>query len=174
MRALLILGLMVGCAAETPPPEVAGYRDPSALIASKADFDAARFAGRWHQVAHFPDPAIADCAGIVTDWTASGAGFDVTRNCLGPDRRATARARGTAQVRPLGRMSLTLEGADGPLWVLWADTGYRTAILARPDGSGGAIVNREPGLPVDRLRAALEVLDFNGFDTASLVFDGSR
>lgn len=171
MRSLLVLGFLAACSAVEPTAST-GYRDPAALVASKADFDADRFAGRWYEIARFPDPVLAGCAGVVTDWTRTPAGYDLTRACLGTNRPATA--RGTALIAPFGRMTLALDGTEVPTWVLWTDTGYRTAILARPDGRGASILNRDPDLPGDRLRAALEVLDFNGFDTDALVFDGSR
>ena len=109
MRAIFLLLLLAGCEATLSPTGERNFRDPNALIASKADFDLARFQGDWYEVARFPD------------------GRDCTN----------------ARV---------------------------TAIIVRPDGTGGRILNRSPGLPLDRLRAALEVLDFNGFDRSALMF----
>ena len=57
-----------------------------------------------------------------------------------------------------------------PLWVLWTDADYRTAVLGQPDGRAGWILNRDPEIPPDRLAAALTVLDFNGYDTGALIY----
>lgn len=173
MRALALLALLAACDPGGAPPGADPYRDATVAMASKADFDADRFAGRWHEVARFSDPATAGCAGIVTEWARSAAGFDVARACLGPGGDTLGTATGTATVAPLGRLTLTLDGVTVPHWVLWADADYRTAILALPDGRGAAILDRGRTPPADRLRAALEVLDFNGFDTGALVFGGA-
>ncbi len=171
MRALALLMLLAACAPSGGPRSAPGYRDAGAPVASKADFDAARFAGDWRQIARFPDPATAGCAGVVTRWERSAAGFDIGRTCVGPGGGTLRTARGTATLAPFGRMALTIDGATAAHWILWTDADYRTAILARPDGRGAVILDRGRNLPDDRLRAALEVLDFNGFDTGALIFD---
>jgi apolipoprotein D and lipocalin family protein len=52
--------------------------------------------------------------------------------------------------------------------VLWVDEGYRTAVVGAPNGRVGWILNRDPDIPEDRLIAAREVLDFNGYDVSQL------
>jgi apolipoprotein D and lipocalin family protein len=49
------------------------------------------------------------------------------------------------------------------------DEGYRTAVVGAPNGKSGWILNRDPQIPVDRLNAAREVLDFNGYDLDRLM-----
>ncbi len=53
-------------------------------------------------------------------------------------------------------------------WVLWADADYRTLAIGTPSGQFGLILNRDGALPPDRLRAAREIFDFNGYDIARL------
>ncbi|CTQ33835.1 lipocalin family protein [Jannaschia rubra] len=163
MRAIALVLLLSACGTAPEAPRI--WRDPAVPIASKADFDAARFAGRWHHVARFPEPGGAACPDTVTDWAAAGDTMTLRRSCDGEPT-----ATGTARVAPLGRLRVTQDGTTTEKWVLWADDGYRTAVLVRADGRGGAILDRTPRAPVDRLRAAIEVLDFNGFDTDALVF----
>lgn len=38
-----------------------------------------------------------------------------------------------------------------------------------PPGTAGWILNRDPAIPPDRLAAAREMLDFNGYDLTGLV-----
>lgn len=64
-----------------------------------------------------------------------------------------------------------LEGPDGGLWVLWVDEGYRTAVVARPDGRWAAIWDRSEQIPADRMAAARALLDFNGYDMSRLQED---
>ncbi|WP_179379178.1 lipocalin family protein [Jannaschia marina] len=153
---LLVLLTACGTASITTRPT---WRDPRVPIASKADFDARAFAGSWHEVARLP--GTPGCAGARLTVAAEGTGLARRTAC--PTGAATT---DRLDVAPLGR----LEGPDGPLWVLWTDTGYRTAIVVAPDGTAGQILDRSPMLPADRRRAALEVLDFNGFDTAALIY----
>lgn len=157
MRTLVPLLLLAACAAppaESPP---ARYRDPGAVIASKADLDPARLAGPWFEVARLPPSAA--CARPQLSIRPSGTLLRIAGPCGAAPVLAT--------VSGPGRLRL----ADGQeRWVLWTDEAYRTAILVAPDGTAGMILNRAPALPVDRLRAALAVLDFNGFRTDALVF----
>lgn len=165
MRRLLPLFLaLAGCA--PAPTEIlrTSHRDPTAIIASKADFDAAAFAGAWHEVARFPETP--GCGGAQITFAERPGGLIRTTRCADGSQQIAR-----LDVAPLGRLTVQTGTVPTPLWVLWTDTGYRTAIVAAPDGTAGQILNRAPGVPVDRLRAALEVLDFNGFRTDELIFN---
>jgi apolipoprotein D and lipocalin family protein len=78
---------------------------------------------------------------------------------------------GRADISGPGR--LRLAGADpaglgAEWWVLWVDDGYRTLVVGTPSGAFGMILNRTADLPPDRLRAAREVLEWNGYDLGQL------
>ena len=164
MRAIFLLLLLAGCEATLSPAGERNFRDPNILIASKADFDLTRFQGDWYEVARFPDGRACANARVRYD-QRSPTSVAITETCDGGDP-----ATGQADTTGLGRLSVKMQGQASQHWVLWTDTGYRTAIIVRPDGTGGRILNRSPGLPLDRLHAALEVLDFNGFDRSALMF----
>lgn len=73
--------------------------------------------------------------------------------------------------RPLGqnRWQLNREGeAPRQMWVVWVDDDFRTAAIGTPDGSYGWILDRRPEGGADRLRAAAEILNFNGYDTSRI------
>ena len=53
-------------------------------------------------------------------------------------------------------------------WVLWTDEDYRTAVVGAPNGRSGWILNRTPDIRADRLDAARDVLEFNGYDLGRL------
>lgn len=152
---VLWLGL-AGCMAEPDPP--ARYRDTTRPIGSKAVFDAARFAGDWFVVAHLGgDPG---CTPAQVHYAFDGATVTELMSC------PTARfAPASGQLMPLGRMQFD----SGARWILWADEGYRTAVLGAPDGRFAWILNRNAQIPSDRLRAAREILDFSGYDLGQLV-----
>ena len=69
---------------------------------------------------------------------------------------------GTARIRDDGNGRLSVSGPPGDLRVLWADADDRTLVLARPDGGYAVVLNRTPTIAPDRLRAAREILAWNG------------
>ena len=160
--AFVLLAALCACG---PAPRATGpatFRDPTAQLASKADFDAARFAGTWHEVARFPGTRGCPGGRLRLD-PAGPAALAQTTTC--PDGSVEA-AR--LDVAPFGRLTLVEAAGSAPLWVLWTDASYRTAVVVAPGGTGGRILDRAPASAPDRLRAAREVLDFNGFDADRL------
>lgn len=159
--ALAVLALIAACAM---PERGAARRDPAVRISSAALFDAARFAGRWHVVkSHVPG-----CAGAVQDWSAQGgAAFELSGiDCTGA---APAALKGRAVVTgPGGRITAQNAFGQAPIYVLWVDEGYRVAVLGTPSGAWATVLSRTPELRPDLMRAALEVLAFNGYDLAQL------
>ena len=69
----------------------------------------------------------------------------------------------------LGRGARWHAGQDRPeIWLLWVDTGYRTAALGTPDGQFGMILDRSPSGGADRITAASEILEWFGYDMNKL------
>jgi len=166
----LLLGLvsLAGCAAAVAP----SYRDERVTIASSATFDASRYVGLWYEVARYPNPFQSACAGAIAEYGLSDTPGTLTvRNtCLDATGQPTTQIVGTATDAGLGRLSVRLRGVPvaAPYWVLWVDESYRTAVVGAPNGRVGWIMNRDPEIPDDRLAAAREVLDFNGYDLSQL------
>ena len=173
-RTLVLLTVLAACAEEdaTPPaPLLPSYRDQAVAIASKADFEPARFAGTWREVASYPLPFQRGCAGATATYSLRPGGTLGVRNaCLGADGAELRAIEGTAVPTGPGRLSVDLDGVpfDAPLWVLWTDADYRVAVLGQPDGRGGWILARELPLRSDLRTAAERVLAFNGYDVGSL------
>lgn len=150
MRRLILCLVLAACAPQ-------GLRDQNVPITSIVAFDPAQFIGRWYVVEAVPG----------TDYTAfdyktMGAQLSVDAYCSGGTRRGEVKLSGP------GRMSSTLEGMSEELWVLWVDADYRTAVIGTPSGRIGMILNRGPDIPVDRLRAARDVMDWNGYNIGKL------
>lgn len=157
------LALLVGCAG-------AGYRDQSVPMTSIAVFDPAKYAGTWYEVAHFPTPFQQGCAATTATYGAPvGGALSVLNECKKGGEIATI--RGEARLVGPGRLKVRLDGVPfaADYWILWVDEGYRTAVVGVPSGRAGWILNREPTIPEDRLRAARAVLQFNGYDLSRLV-----
>ena len=166
--------LLAACAASGP--QVEGYRRAGTGIYSNAVFQPQRLAGQWVQIAEFAEAGSPACSAAgLTITPADAAHLGVQADlCLGGVVRSFA---GQAVVSGPGR--LQLQGADpggigAEWWVLWVDDGYRTLVLGTPSGGFGMILNRDANLPADRLRAAREILDWNGYDLGRLRMVGQR
>ncbi|NEX45770.1 lipocalin family protein [Pseudotabrizicola algicola] len=157
----LALLALAACAAPQAPPVTAPFRPASAPIWSNAQLDLARLVGRWQQSASFA-PAGSRC-------TPGGAEIGGRPGALTIAARLCLAGR---QVQISGPMPATGPGrfmVDGQAWwVIWADTDYRTLAIATPSGAFGFILSRGGALSADRLAAAREIFDFNGYDTRLL------
>jgi apolipoprotein D and lipocalin family protein len=157
---LIWLVLALAACARDPAPGGA-FRTPGTPIYSNASFDFARLPGDWRQVATFG----AACAPGGTQITPDGK--LIARLCLnGTVTQVTGR------IQPTGPGRFRVDGASGPLaqdwWMVWVDVGYRTLAIGTPSGEFGFILNRDGPLPADRLTAAAELFDFNGYDRRRL------
>ncbi|MFK7938486.1 MAG: lipocalin family protein [Roseovarius sp.] len=74
-----------------------------------------------------------------------------------------------AQPLAQNRWRLTSETSedDMELWIIWIDDGLRTAAIGSPDSDMAFILDRKPTGGADRIKAASEVLDFNGYNMSA-------
>ena len=165
--SLLPVLLLAACSAAAPPP-AEGFRDRTKPIYSNAVYDPGRIAGDWVQVAAFARGEGPGCAPgrVQVEGTAqalTGAGA----LCLDGARLAFSGA-----LEPAGPGRVRPAEAEGVLaqdwWLLWVDVDYRTLVVGTPSGAFGFILDRSGGLPADRMTAAREVLDWNGYDLGRL------
>lgn len=161
--SFLVLVLLAACAKE--PDLRHSFRDRSAQIYSNAVLDPARLSGSWQQVAAFGTKPGGCAPGQVQFGAPSGGTIPLEAAlCLNGDLQ---RFRGQAELAGPGRMvplGAEAKGIGQPWWVLWADVDDRTLVIGTPTGEMGFILNRSGALPPDRLRAAREILDWNGYD----------
>lgn len=147
----LILALTLGLAACADGSEP---RDSSARMTSIVNFEPARFAGTWHEVAAIGRPP--------------GAAWRVEVGPGGALAVSTSRdGAGRGEMVGPGRFRLSQFAV--PLWVLWADADMRTLVLGTPDGRFAMVLDRAARPAPDRLQAARDVLDWNGYDLATLI-----
>ena len=168
-RAALAAAVLLLGACATPP--LGSYRDTSVPISSAAAFDPDRYSGRWYEIARFPVPFQDGCTDTVAEYSARPDGtLGVVNSCLrdGQPRRI----EGEAQLTGPGRLAVRFDGVpliSAPYWVLWVADDYRSAVVGLPSGRAGWILHRDPVMPADRLKAARDVLAFNGYDLGRLV-----
>lgn len=163
---LLLILLLAACAPQAT--RIDGFRSQGPIY-SNAVLDLTTLAGRWTQVAAFSATGAAGCAPGVAEFTAAPGGLILSgRLCLNGTNlsyRGPMAFTGPGRLTPAARAPRPL---DREWWVLWADTDLRTLVIGTPDGSFGFILNRGGALPADRLVAAREILDWNGYDIGRL------
>ena len=157
--AWLLPLLLAGCAAPTAQAPH-GFRDPAALIGATSRFEAERFKGPWIVRGSFGADAPATVALVETTGGPAFQSCDGGGSCA-PLALATVRGQGRYALQQAG-------GTPRELWVLWIDEGFRTAVVGNPAGDFGWILDRKPAGGVDRITAAREILDFNGYDLSQL------
>jgi apolipoprotein D and lipocalin family protein len=157
---LKLIPLLALAACTAAAPQITGYRDPAAPIYSNAVLQLSDYAGEWVQVATF---APSDCLAGRIVMAPSGNGMQINGQlCLGG---ISTDVSGNYAATGPGRLQ---SGEAAPWWVIWADTNLRTLAIGTPDGRFGFILNKGADLPNDRLNAAREIFDFNGYNLARL------
>jgi len=63
---------------------------------------------------------------------------------------------------------LRAHGGDQTLVVMWVDDGFRTAAVGDAAGTWAAVIDRARPGGADRVKAATEILDFNGWDVSQI------
>lgn len=157
------MALCIACAPAPPAPS-ASYRAAAVPIYSTAALPIARLVGQWRQVGGFGAakpcaPAAELTPALTISASPQGAAQAQYDLCLGAQRLQGGGAVASAGAQ--GRYQIA--GLSAPLWVLWIDEGNRSMALGTPDGTFGMILSKDP-IPADRLRAAREVLAWNGYD----------
>jgi len=161
LRAILLLAALglVGCV------PTGSYRDNERVISSKAVLDLPRMSGDWSVVGYFPTAFEIGCQDI--DLALDLASLERTCRAQGT---ITRQDKAPLRAVDVGRFQAQLDGVGPtPLWVLWVDEGYRTAVIGEPQGRFAWIINRGGAIPADRWVAAQRILDFNGYVPVALV-----
>jgi apolipoprotein D and lipocalin family protein len=157
---IALILLLAACAAPEPPKPV--FRSASAPIWSAAAFQPSQIAGRWQQVAGFQAAARGSCSAGGLEFRPAPGGLAVEGVlCLNGVEQAVS---GLATPKGPGR--LAVEGQED-WWILWVDSGYRTLAIGTPSGSFGFVLDRGAAAG-DRLAAAREIFDFNGYVAGAL------
>lgn len=166
LTGLVSIAMLAGCAAEAPPVAPV-FRDASVQIASTTRLDVGDLLGEWWVVADFAPRST--CAPKLRFDPGPASDTLLYRPCPervgpGPFDLAQDPEGAVYAVGAYGR----LISDDGQIWVLWIAEDGGTAVIGAPSGRFGRILNRGPDIRPDRLRAAREVLAFNGYDLRRL------
>lgn len=148
-------------------PQDRGYRDTSVPLSVTTRGTVRDMSGPWFVRAHTPGEGSIAMVTLIPEMDGAPAvelfreGCDLSGDCetSGEIWRA----------EPLGqnRWRLMHEGATREMWVIWVDDAFRTAAIGTPDGSYGWILDRRPSGGADRITAASQILEFNGYQTSA-------
>ena len=171
LRGLIGVALLValgacgaGPVADTGP----SFRNPSAPIGVTSRFEEGRFAGPWRVRAALPAGEAFDSINL--EDRATGLQMQVTASTCDP-AGSCGTFGDTLQVMREGAGKFVIQMPDGVqrrMWVLWIDEGFRTAVVGNPEGTFAWILDRQATGGADRIRAAREILEFNGYDVSAL------
>lgn len=161
LLATLLLSALLLAACVGGGRSVAVFRAQEVPIWSAAAFQPTQISGGWRQVAGFAARP-GGCGPGALDFAPVAGGLAVRGSlCLDGQLRAV---QGLA--RPAGPGRLAIDGQED-WWILWVDSGYRTLAVGTPSGRFGFVLDRGAIAP-DRLSAAREVFDFNGYVAEAL------
>ena len=172
LRRLGIL-LIVVAAIWAAKPARAGDAKPPLDVAPSVDLT--RYAGRWHEIARFPNRFQRDCASDTTaTYTLRPDGkITVLNECRTADGRRKS-AKGTARVADPKGPNTTLKVTffwpfSGKYWIIDLDPEYRWAVVGEPGREYLWILSRTPQLDGEIYQQIVERAKRQGFDTGKLL-----
>lgn len=146
--------------------------------------DLARYMGRWHELARYPNRFQSQCAGAATaDYALLPQGtVQVVNRCpqaggkvdeaVGEARRVGPEGSATLQVRFAPAWLSFLPQVWGNYWVVELDPAYRLAVVSEPKREYLWVLSREPRLPAAEWAALTARLQAMGFDPSRLIRSG--
>ena len=168
-RLSAVFILLLSACVQAPPPQTS-YRDAAVPISIITRGGAEAMTGPWFVRGAYPAHANIHTVSFLKGRGGVAAveflqsGCDTSGNCEAVSDTWAAESLGH------NRWRLTSDSADGPIemWVIWIDDGLRTAAVGTPDGSYAYILDRKATGGQDRMTAAREILEFNGYNISAL------
>ena len=146
-----------------------------------AQVDLGRYAGRWYEVARYPNRFQKHCAGdVVVQYTVRpSGGLDVDNRCR-DERGGEDRSLAVAKVASSDGLNSRLKVNFAPralawipfvwanYWILELADDYRYAVVGTPDRHYLWILSREPSLPSADFEKLEQAIRGQGFDPGRL------
>ena len=161
--AVIVLAGGGGCGAMYPPLEVVDY------------VDITRYAGRWYEIARYPNSFEQGCVGVTADYTLQDNGrVEVVNTCIessldGPTRTI----RGSARVvddTTNAKLKVSFFGPfEGDYWIIDLDEDYQYAVVGDPSRKFLWILSRTPQLDEAVYESIREWLPTVEYDPEQLI-----
>jgi apolipoprotein D and lipocalin family protein len=170
--ALLVIALILPAERDTAP----------AAVTPVGEVDLTRYAGRWYEVARFPNRFQASCAGETTaDYELLPNGqvrvVNACRRSDGGMTRAEGRARRAQPDGPSSRLKVRFAPAFlsflpmvwGDYWILDLTADYSAALVGSPNRAYLWVLSRTPQLDEATYKRMVAAAAAQGFDVARLM-----
>ena len=161
--AAFALGLAGGCSSVYPPLDVV----------EEVDLD--RYAGRWYEIARYPNSFERGCVGVTADYTPLDDGrIEVVNTCFessldGPSREILGSAR-VVDAESNAKLKVTFFWPfEGDYWIIDLDEDYNYAVVGEPSRSLLWILNRTPQMDEDTYADIIDSLPSFGYDPDRLI-----
>ncbi|WP_371225471.1 lipocalin family protein [Roseovarius sp. 2305UL8-3] len=162
-----IAPVMLAACLTTPTPQVS-YRDADVPLAVTTRGGIGAMQGDWMVRGAFPDSASIQTVAIAAR-SDGKITVEIAQPGCEPECHLLSGAWPAERIAQNRLRLLTDSAQDPELWVIWMDEGVRTAVVGTPDGGAAFILDRKATGGDDRIKAAREILDFNGYDVTQLV-----
>ena len=157
---------------------VAAQSRQEVQVVPSVDLD--RYAGRWYEIARYPNRFQRDCTGDVrATYTRRPDGrIDVLNQCATADgvndargiaRVADKTTNAKLEVRFAPAILSWIPAVWGDYWVIGLDPDYRWAVVGSPDRKYLWVLSRTPLMADADYAAAVSGAASNGFDPGGLV-----
>jgi apolipoprotein D and lipocalin family protein len=155
--------MLAGCGASGPPLPTVEY------------VDLARYAGRWYEIARYPNSFERNCAGVTADYTPLPNGeIEVLNTCrkFTIDGRLES-AKGTARVvdtETNAKLKVRFFGPfEGDYWIIGLDDeDYQYAVVGEPGRRFLWILSRTPQMDPEVYDSIIDLLPELGYDPGEL------
>ena len=154
------------------------YRSAEAPLETVEAVDLQRYAGRWYEIALYPNAFQRGCSRTVAAYAPVEAGrISVTNSCDRDGERVVAEGSARVVAGSNGaRLKVTFAPgwiawapfAEGDYWVLYLDEEYQHAVVGAPNGRYLWFLSRTPRADPEALEAMKAAAVAQGFDLAPL------
>ncbi len=139
-----------------------------------AEVDLTRYAGKWYEIARYPNWFERGCSGVTAEYTLRDDGSVTVLNiCRTPDGAERSRIQGRATVdnpQEPGKLTVFFSTAPfgAPYWILDLGVDYEYAVVGDPSRSFFWILSRTPTLDTGVYQSVLDQMPEWGYDPARL------
>jgi len=157
-----LLCLLCACASAGPPP---------AALPVVPKVDLGRYAGRWYEIASFPQRFQRGCTDSRADYRLRDDGtVEVLNSCLRDGRVDTAKGRAWVVDKATGaKLKVSFFWPfRGDYWIIDLGADYDYAVVSAPSMKYLWILSRTPQMDDQRYQEIVRGLKDRGFDVAKL------
>lgn len=136
--------------------------------------DLERYAGKWYEIARYPNAFELDCVGVTAEYSIRDDGrVDVLNTCYEGSLDGRARTiAGTARSTDASNARLKVTffwPFEGDYWIMDLDEDYTYAVVGDPGRNFLWILSRTPELDAETLEGIYDRLPDQGFDPDRLI-----